>query len=279
AMRSDDSPFDRFLRGDEEALTQEQQAGMRLFYGEAGCSGCHSGTFQTDHEFHAIAMPQIGPGKGDGHDVAYWQSTGFFTYIEDHGRGGVSGDQEEDYAFRTPSLRNVAVTGPWGHAGTFDSLEAVVRHHLDPLRSLESFRLEARVLPGLDSVLELSYAGPEVEALRMDEVRKASFLERDGFVQSTDSLRHRIAAANELEPLELSDREVGQLLAFLDSLTDAGALARLARTLPPSVPSGLPVDHLPADASPAAPHMKSLEAREGPRNGSGQIAESSWRTP
>ena len=62
--RADDAPFDQFLRGNTEALTDSAQTGMDLFYGSAGCSTCHSGQFQRpDHRFHAIAMPQIGPGK------------------------------------------------------------------------------------------------------------------------------------------------------------------------------------------------------------------------
>ena len=62
-FRSDTSPFDAVLRG--EATPGPLAAeGMRLFYGEAGCSGCHSGPFLTDHAFHAMGEPQLGPGKG-----------------------------------------------------------------------------------------------------------------------------------------------------------------------------------------------------------------------
>ncbi len=62
--RADDSPFDRHLRG-QAPLTGAALRGMELFYGPAGCDACHSGRFQTDHRFHAIAMPQIGPGKAE----------------------------------------------------------------------------------------------------------------------------------------------------------------------------------------------------------------------
>jgi cytochrome c peroxidase len=71
AFRADDSPFDRYLRGSRESLSDQQLRGLELFYGKAGCAGCHAGKFQTDHEFHAIAMPQIGPGKADGSDADY----------------------------------------------------------------------------------------------------------------------------------------------------------------------------------------------------------------
>ncbi|MGK0186271.1 MAG: cytochrome c peroxidase [Verrucomicrobiales bacterium] len=119
--RADNSPFDAYLRGETDALTGQQRRGMQLFYGKAKCADCHSGKFQTDHDFHAIAMCQIGPGKGDGD-----------TLHADHGRARVTSDASDLYKFRTPSLRNVAGNGPWGHSGAYDELEAVVRHHLDP---------------------------------------------------------------------------------------------------------------------------------------------------
>ena len=67
--RADNSPFDQYLRGDSNAMSNNAIAGMNLFYqgdinGQA-CADCHSGKFQTDHGFHAIAMPQIGAGSGD----------------------------------------------------------------------------------------------------------------------------------------------------------------------------------------------------------------------
>jgi hypothetical protein len=87
--------------------------GMKLFYGRADCADCHSGTFQTDLEFHAIGIPQIGPGFG---------GVGF-QGREDFGREGVTGDPEDRYKFRTPSLRNVALTAPYGHDGFYRTLE------------------------------------------------------------------------------------------------------------------------------------------------------------
>ncbi len=110
AWRADNSPFDLYLRGDKKALSKAAKKGLKLFYGKAGCSSCHSGKFQTDMQFHAIAMPQVGPGKGHG-------SSGH----EDFGRAGITGDESQRYHFRTPPLRNVALTGPWGHSGAFDS--------------------------------------------------------------------------------------------------------------------------------------------------------------
>ena len=241
AFRADDAPFDRYLRGDADSLTSNEVQGMRLFYGEAGCGTCHSGKFQTDHEFHAIAMPQIGPGKADGRDPSYWNETGINAVLEDFGRGRVTVRPADNYKFRTPSLRNVATTGPWSHAGAYDSLEAVVRHHLDPVASLHAYELDEALLPPLGEVVELTASGSRLSQGFMAETRRNEFARSDSWVQENDALRQRIADANELEPMALPDEDVRALLAFLHTLTDPIA-ARLDALVPASVPSGLPVE-------------------------------------
>ncbi len=240
AFRADDSPFDRYLRGDANALDARAQRGMQLFYGKANCSSCHAGTFQTDHDFHAIAMPQIGPGKSDGADADYWRATGLKAFLEDFGRGRVTVRNEDAYKFRTPSLRNVALTGPWGHDGAYQTLEDVVRHHLDPVQALNDYVAAEGTLPPLDRVLETTADGPRLEHRWLSEQRLAAFLERDTWVQRHPTLRGRIAAANELDPVDLSEAEVQDLLAFLESLTDP-ASRDLTGVIPERVPSGLPV--------------------------------------
>lgn len=208
AFRSDNSPFDRYLRGDKRAMSRAAKRGMRLFYGRAKCSTCHSGVFQTDHEFHAIGMPQIGPGFGDGVDGR-----------EDFGREGVTGDVNDRYRFRTPSLRNVFLTGPWGHDGFFNSLEAVIRHHLNPSESLNNADPSQIVMPSrpdLDAVDLLAFNDPGVTSA--------------------------IEAAIEIKPLnrELSNEDIADLMDFLQALTDPKA-QDLRKTVPARVPSGLPL--------------------------------------
>ena len=203
--RSIDSPFDAKLRGEKKTLSKRQHKGMKLFYGKAGCSSCHSGTYQTDMDFHAIAMPQIGPGKGDGPRAD-----------EDWGRGRETGSPQDRYRFRTPTLRNVALTGPWGHDGAYDSLEAVVRHHLDPVESLLNYdRTQALLPPGLQ-------------------------LPNDFLATDDPLVTAAIASANELLPVQLKDQEVEDVVAFLHALTDLSSLD-LRREVPYQVPSGLPV--------------------------------------
>jgi cytochrome c peroxidase len=241
AFRADDAPFDRYLRGDADSLTSNEVQGMRLFYGEAGCDTCHSGKFQTDHEFHAIAMPQIGPGKADGRDPSYWNETGINAVLEDFGRGRVTVRPADNYKFRTPSLRNVATTGPWSHAGAYDSLETVVRHHLDPVASLHAYELDEGLLPPLGEVIELTASGSRLSQRFMAETRRNEFARSDSWVQQNDALRQRIADANELAAVPLVDEDVRALVAFLHALTDPIA-ARLDALVPASVPSGLPVE-------------------------------------
>jgi cytochrome c peroxidase len=206
SWRADNSPFDRYLRGAKDAMSDEALSGMRLFYGAAKCAECHSGVFQSDQSFHSIAMPQIGPGKGDG-------ASGH----EDFGRARETGDTEDLYKFRTPTLRNTALTGPWGHAGSYNSLESVVRHHLDPVASLNNYDQNHAVLP----------SRPDLDLI-------------DFVVQDDDVLRGKIAAANELSPRKLKDSKVDDLMAFLQALTDPASLD-LRIDVPMTVPSGLPV--------------------------------------
>lgn len=208
AFRSDDSPFDRFLRGDRAAMSPDALRGAQLFYGRAGCSSCHSGVFQTDHVFHAIGVPQIGPGFGDGPSGR-----------EDFGREGFTGDPEDRYRFRTPSLRNVDLTGPWGHDGAFNSLRAVIEHHLDPVGSFTSYDPSQIVMPSrpdLDAIDLLALEDPAVSAAILDAI--------------------------EIEPPRrpLSERDVSHLIDFMHALTDPSA-GDLRKTVPDRVPSGLPL--------------------------------------
>ena len=156
------------LRGDPGAMSPDARRGMALFYGRANCSSCHEGPFQTDHRYHAIAMPQIGPGKADGRDPSYWNETGINAVLEDFGRGRVTVRPADNYKFRTPSLRNVATTGPWSHAGAYDSLEAVVRHHLDPVAPLHAYELDEagnRLWSPADGIVLCNYAGDQLGPL------------------------------------------------------------------------------------------------------------------
>ncbi len=241
AFRADGSPFDRYLESrDPTALGAAARRGMALFYGAAGCSGCHSGALQSDHRFHAIAMPQIGPGKNDGWDRSYWRATGFADRLEDQGRQRVTADPADRYAFRTPSLRNVELTGPWGHAGSYDSLEAVVRHHLEPLQALARYRIASATLPPLPHVIETRAVGSQLVFRPVNPAKLEDYRRRDGWVQQSETLRQAIAEANVLEPGSLGQEDIDDLVAFLKALTDPRSRDQ-SELVPARVPSGLPV--------------------------------------
>jgi len=240
AFRADNSAFDQYVRKERE-LSKAAKKGMDLFYGQAQCASCHGGKFQTDHNFYAIGMPQIGPGKSDGSDATYWRETGQKAFLEDFGRGRVTVRNEDQYKFRTPSLRNVALTGPWGHSGAYSSLEEVVRHHLDPEKALDAYQVDPYALPAIEKAAETFSDGPRLKHRIISQDRLDGFLVRDTWVLQNPSLKEKIAAANELNPVDLTDREVGYVLAFLESLTDSTSL-KTNFQVPQHVPSGLPVD-------------------------------------
>lgn len=193
-----ESPFDQYLRGDDSAMSASARDGALLFYGQAGCSACHSGSLLTDELFHNRCVPQLGPGKGDG-------ESGLF----DFGRARETDNDADRYRFRTPPLRNVAATGPWMHDGVFTTLEAVVRHELDPVASARAY-------------------DPSQLSAEFQDVFRADQTEA-------------ILGNPDAESITLTDAEVADLVAFLNALTDPGLGALSTMDIPESVPSGLPL--------------------------------------
>jgi cytochrome c peroxidase len=174
-----DSPWDRYLAGDDDALGPFARRGAWLFFGKAGCASCHDGPLLTDQQFHNLAVPQLGPGKAP-------------AVPRDFGHGGLTGALRDRFTFRTPPLRNVAATGPWMHNGSYTTLEGAVRHHLDPLGAL--FGYDRSQLP------------PDLQPTVLDDPATLR-----GLVANLDpKARHRV---------NLSDGEIAALLAFLEALT------------------------------------------------------------
>ncbi len=207
-FRSHDSPFDAFLGGETSALSARQQSGLELFYGKAGCSLCHSGPLLTDHGFHALMLPHFGPGR-----TRQWDPV-----ARDVGHMAVSDRLEDTYRFRTPSLRNVALTGPYGHNGAYPTLEGIIRHHLAPKRSFASWQPRLAALPEVPWLSATDF-------LPLDDARE----------------RARLSSRLDIVPVSLSDSEVADLVAFMHALSGTASLrGRLGR--PDAVPSGLAVD-------------------------------------
>jgi len=188
-----DTPWRAYVEGDKTALTDDAKRGAVLFFnsladGGAGCASCHSGDFFTDEKFHVIAMPQIGRGKGDGDDGS-----------DDFGRIRETAVDADKYAFRTPSLVNVEVYGPWGHAGGYTTLEAVVKHHSNPQAAIDNY--------------DFNQLENSVQATKM--------------TQNTQRAMNQLAANRTagvitpiLEDSNLTGEEVSQIVSFLKALTD-----------------------------------------------------------
>lgn len=195
------SSFDKFLAGENRAMTTEEKRGALLFFGKARCSTCHSGPLLGGQQFANVGAPQIGPGVGAAAPL-------------DKGRGEeLPQISQYQFAFRVQPLRNVELTAPYMHSGAYPTLEAVVRHYNNADSAQKNYDV-TQVAPALRS----QYHGS-------DGVKQ----------QVLQSLDFRVR-----EPLRLTQTEQGQLVAFLKSLTDPAA-RDLRSIVPSSVPSGLRV--------------------------------------
>jgi cytochrome c peroxidase len=110
SLISGDSPYDRYRnKGISSALTPLQLAGMSLFFSDrTGCANCHNGFDLTDYSF---------------------QNNGLYSNYTDAGRMRVTNDPRDEAMFKVPSLRNVAITGPYMHNGSIKTLSGVVEHY------------------------------------------------------------------------------------------------------------------------------------------------------
>ena len=127
---SGDSPYDRYLAGQRDALTAAARAGLQLFRGKAGCFTCHLGTNLTDERFH---------------------NTGLAAQYPDAGRFTVTARPADRGAFKTPSLRDVARAAPYMHDGSLATLDEVIDHYDRGGRRQEN--LDREIHP-----LDLTYA-------------------------------------------------------------------------------------------------------------------------
>ena len=101
------APFDRWVDGEEAAISESAKRGFALFNDKAACAECHTGWNFTDNEFYDIGM-------GD----------------EDVGRGAVETDDDfMNHTFKTPGLRNLTLRAPFMHNGALPDLEAVIIHY------------------------------------------------------------------------------------------------------------------------------------------------------
>jgi cytochrome c peroxidase len=193
------SPFDRFLAGDNRAMSTDEKRGALLFFSKARCSQCHNGPLLGGQSFANVGVPQIGPGVGSATPL-------------DIGR---SEDPTQrfwpKFSFRVQPLRNVELTAPYMHSGAYATLEAVVRHYNNADSAQRNY--------------DASQLSPAVRTLyHGDAATKNAVLE---------TLDPRLR-----QPIGLTLTEQAQLVAFLKSLTDPAA-RDLSSIAPSRVPSGL----------------------------------------
>ena len=196
-LNFNNSPWDRFLAGNDAALNRRQLTGARLFL-TLRCSLCHNGPAFTDNQFHNVAVAQFGPGKGNGAGLN-----------DDFGRMNVDNNPAMQYAFRTPGLRNVVLTAPYGHDGAFFSLRDFIAHYSESdlkLRAFDPMTLE----PLLQGTLVAN---------------------ADAILLTRDTI---------LNGVVIPDSMINQLMDFMSALTDDPK--NYPTIVPRTVPSRLPID-------------------------------------
>ena len=105
-----DAPYDRFKAGDKTALSEAAQRGMQIFFNKAVCSACHAGRNFTDGGFHNVGIGMDKPNP-------------------DLGRVAVSKLAGDRGSFKTPTLRDIAKSGPYMHDGSLKTLEDVIENY------------------------------------------------------------------------------------------------------------------------------------------------------
>lgn len=194
------SPFDRYLNGEKTALSSNAINGAKLFFGKAQCADCHTGILLTDQKYYNLGVPQLGPGKDTAAPLDFGRNLETYT-------------EEDKFCFRTPSLRNVALTGPYMHNGAYNDLNSAVIHHLKAQEMLST------------------YNGEELPAVFEASVHN-NIATQQNVLTTLDE--------HAINPPVISETEIDLLIDFLNALTDPAALD-LNHTIPEQVPSGLPV--------------------------------------
>jgi len=200
------SPWHDYVNGDVQALSESEKRGAVLFFnapdqGGAGCAACHNGPLLSDQQHHTVAFPQIGPGKGDG-------ANSNTTNSDDFGRERETGNSDDRYRFRTPSLLNIAQTAPYGHAGSFASLEEVVRHYVNPRRSVDAYFRNNRMcdLPQMRDIENCAQLYPNARNYSLLAANKLDQEQRNG--------------TSRLARIRLDNQDVNDLVNFMEALTD-----------------------------------------------------------
>jgi cytochrome c peroxidase len=119
SLLTNEAPFQRWLSGEEEAMSQQEKEGALVFFGKAGCYRCHKGPGLSSVEFHALGVRDL------------YETGGFNTGPDDErnfGRGGFTGKEEDMFKFKVPQIYNMKDSPFYFHGSSHHSLEAVVEY-------------------------------------------------------------------------------------------------------------------------------------------------------
>ncbi len=117
------SPWQRWLRGNKNAMTDQEKRGAQLFFGKAQCADCHNGPALSSMTFYALGMADLDPNL-----------PGVYGNIDDAvaeaglGRASFTGDPADNYKFKTPQLYNLLDSPFYGHGGSFNSVREVIEY-------------------------------------------------------------------------------------------------------------------------------------------------------
>jgi cytochrome c peroxidase len=127
------SPLDKYLKGDKNAISDDAKKGLELFLGKAKCGECHFGVNLSDDTFHALNVPENTEHQSDPRIAAtrrfvakVYHYEDYRNLAEDPGRYLITKDKKDWKAFRTPTLREIAKTAPYMHNGIFATLDEVI---------------------------------------------------------------------------------------------------------------------------------------------------------
>ena len=130
---SKNPPLDRYLKGDQKALSAEAKKGYELFIGKGKCAECHDGVSLSDNKFYALYVPENVEQEKDPRVAAtrrfvakVYHYEDFRNLMEDPGRYLITKDKNDWKAFKTPTVREISKTGPYMHNGIFQTLDEVI---------------------------------------------------------------------------------------------------------------------------------------------------------
>ncbi len=129
-----EAPFQRWLRGDDDAMSATELRGALVFFGSAGCAECHVGpalSSPTDSPHASELFQAVGFADLDDGDREGPAFLGAITDADRLGRGGLTGEASDAYTFKVPTLYNLADADAYGHGASFDTIAEVVDYFLD----------------------------------------------------------------------------------------------------------------------------------------------------